>query len=279
VLGASATVAGASANRRRLHGPVDPELSLLRFARDSGSPIDVVSFGAHPVIGSERENGTISADFPGELCARLERRGVSPLFFQGAVGGLSPLFPEFPMKLDEHLALVGDVLERGYERAERSLEPLAPAGLEARRLPVALDAIRCKMLPPHGPWFAAGEAALAPLRGFIERLGRDGRTSEPEARLHLLRLGEAALLGTPCDLGVQVALALKRVLRDAGVRLPLVGSQAGGYVGYVHLPDDYAHVPEPGFREMAYYENALSLAGWDTGAAFVRAVREDAGRA
>ncbi len=271
--GATATVPGGSSNRRRLHGPVDPDLTLLRFETDEGAPIDLVSFGAHPVIGSERENGTISADFPGELCARLERRGARPLFFQGAVGGLSPLFPEFPMKLDEHLALVGDVLERGYERAERALHAVTAGAVVAQTLPVPLGDVQCRIFPGAGPLYGLAESALYPLKRWMLQMGEDGRRSEPQARLHLLRTGDVALLGTPCDLGVGVALALKQALREQGVKLPVVGSQCDGYVGYVHLPDDYAHVPEKGFRELAYYENAMSLGGWGLGEAFVGAVR------
>jgi hypothetical protein len=270
LLGATGRVAGASANRRRLHGPTDPELTLLRVETHEGA-IDLVSFSAHPVIGCIREPHTVSADWPGELCARIEARGRRALFFQGAVGGLSPIFPEFPMRYDEHLDLMTTLLERGVERAEAALAPVCATPLEVRVVAVPAEP-RCNVFAAPGALWRLADAASWPLRRYLATMARQARDT-PVAPLHLLRLGEAALLGTPCDLGVTVALALKRVLREAGVRLPAVGSQANAYVGYVHLPEDYARTPEPGFREMAYYENAMSLSGHDCGRRFVEAMR------
>ena len=268
VRGSSVPVVGASANRRRLYGPVDPELTVVRFDVDGDDPIDLVSFGAHPVIGSERDNGAISADYPGELCRRLVSRGVRPLFVQGAVGGLSPLFPEFPMKLDEHLELMGDVLERGYDRAIDELAVRPTGGLATDTVVSPVGEVECTMFPEAGARWKLAETAVTPLRRWMKSLGEDGRESR-ESRLGLLRFSDVALVGTPSDLGVGVALEMKRVLRAAGVGLPIVASQCGGYVGYVHLPDDYDHVPEPGFREMAFYENAMSLSGRRLGRVWV----------
>ena len=267
---ATVSLAGVSANRRRLHGPVDPELSLLHFDRAGARSIDLLSFGAHPVIGCVREPGVCSADFPGEVCRRIEARGRLPLFFTGAVGGLSPLFPEFPLPLDPHLELLGDLLERGIERAEAALAPVAVGSLEADLLELPTQ-MSCELFPRR-LGFALAERLATPVHHFMMDMARDARESET-APLHVVRLGEVALVGAPCDLGVTVALALKRVLREHGVRLPLVGSHSGGYVGYVHLPEDYDHVPEPGFRSMAYYENAMSLSGRQLGRDMVEALQ------
>lgn len=271
--GARVATTGVNANRRRLLGPIDPDLTLLRFERDGERPLDVVSFSGHPVIGSERDRHAISADFPGELCRRLEARGRDAIFFQGAVGGVSPLFPEFPQPLDVHLSLVAGLLEDGVDRAERALAPLASTPLEVRLERVALPPPSCRVFPPTMPRAWLGELATLPLRHLVTSQARRARQGDPDAPLHLIRLGDAAWLGTPCDLGVTVALALKAALTERGVKLPMVGSQCDGYVGYVHRRDDYLHVPEPGFRELGFYENAMSLAGWDLGDTFVGTVR------
>ncbi len=263
-----AAAAGASANRRERLGPVDPDLTLLRFDVAGAAPIDLWSFSAHPVIGSERENGTISADFPGEVCRRIDARGLRSVFLQGAVGGLSPLFPEFPTTYDEHLTLVGDVLERAWEQAQRALVPAAAEPLSVSRPSVALGAVECSVFPSGARWKLA-EQALTPLRRWLVRLGEEGREGST-ADLHHVRMGDAAFVGAPCDLGVRVALDLKRALRDAGVEYPIAGSQCGGYLGYVMAPADYEHAPEAGFREMALYENAMSLSGRDLGIRWVR---------
>ncbi|MFN7953916.1 MAG: hypothetical protein U0610_19465 [bacterium] len=273
LLGARVALTGVNANRRRLLGPIDPDLTLVRFEREHHRPIDVVSFSAHPVIGSERDRHAISADFPGELCRRIEARGRRAMFFQGAVGGLSPLFPEFPQPIDVHLSLVGSLLEDGVDRAETALAPLSHEPFETRLARVPLPPPTCRVFPAtmrHG-WLA--EAATFPLRRWIAAQARHARHGDPDAPLHLVRLGDSAWLGTPCDLGVNVALALKQTLVERGVRFPMIGSQCDGYVGYVHMPDDYQHVPEPGFRELGFYENAMSLSGWNLGADFVATLR------
>lgn len=267
---AAAEVTGVSANRRQLHGPVDPTLQLVRFEPARGKAVSVVSFGAHPVVGCERAPHTCSADFPGELCRRLERRGERALFFTGAVGGLSPLFPEFPLSLDAHLTLLGDLLERGVEEAEQRLVPVASGPLQAGAVPVALPEPRCDIFPQRGAAFAVAEAVTTPLRRYLRDMGAAARQADRTA-LAWIRLGDAAWLGTPCDLGVNVALELQQVMGRHGIRHPFVGSQCGDYVGYVHLPADYRRVPEPGYRHMALYENAMSLSGHDMGRRFVAA--------
>lgn len=271
--GARVATTGVNANRRRLLGPIDPDLTLVRFEREREAPLDVVSFSGHPVIGSERDRHAISADFPGELCRRLEARGRDAIFFQGAVGGVSPLFPEFPQPVDVHLALVAGLLEEAVDRAEQRLAALASEPFEVRLERVALAPPSCRVFPPTMPRGWLGELATLPIRRLVESQARRARQGDPDAPLHLLRLGETAWLGTPCDLGVTVALALKGALAERGVKLPMVGSQCDGYVGYVHRRDDYLHAPEPGFRELGFYENAMSLAGWDLGDAFVSTVQ------
>jgi hypothetical protein len=176
------------------------------------------------------------------------------------------------MTFDDHLALVGGLLERGWEAAVQRLEPIRVQSLHVSRVEVPLGPVSCRFFPHKGLRFEAAELAFAPIRHWLTLVSEEGRKSEPDAKLHLLRLGDLGLLGAPCDLGVTVGLALKRALRDAGVRFPIVGSQCGGYVGYVHLPEDYEHVPEPGFRELAYYENGMSVAGWGLGRDFVDAM-------
>jgi len=131
----------------------------------------------------------------------------------------------------------------------------------------------CSIVPRRELKWRLATAVTKPLSRWMERMAADGRCSD-HVSLPLIRLGEVAWLGTPCDLGVNVALALKSVLHRAGARFASVGSQCNGYVGYVHLPSDYQRIPEAGFRSLAYYENAMSLSGPHMGTTFVAAVRD-----
>ncbi|MGM0575351.1 MAG: neutral/alkaline non-lysosomal ceramidase N-terminal domain-containing protein [Myxococcota bacterium] len=272
VSAASNPVRAACNNRRRERGPVDPELTLVRFDVEGAAPVDLVAFGAHPVIGSETAPHLVTGDFPGAICARLEASGSRPLFFQGSVGGTSPLFPELPLPFESHLALMTDVLEGGVREAERALEPVRVEGPRARIVEVPLPPVQCRVFPPEVPLSPVAEAATIPLRRWMRHRGEEALPADRRAPLHLVELGDVVLVGTPCDLGVTVGLEMKRLLRERGVRHPLPGSQVDAYVGYVHLPEDYARKPEKGYRFMAFYENAMSLSGWEIGRRFVEAV-------
>ncbi len=270
--GGSVTTQSLALNRRRRFGPVDPELTVVRFNFAKESPVVVVSFGAHPVIGSERDFYVTTGDFPGELCSRLEAQGMRPLFFQGAVAGVSPLFPEFPIPLDAHLQLVGDLLEQSVDRAISKRRTLATDRLTAIRLLLPGNPIECRIFPDSMRGGPFAEASLLPFRMFMERMGRDGVAADPRIPVHVLTLGEVAWIGTPCDLGPGVSLAMKASLHGHGVALPMVGSQCDGYVGYVHPREEYEHVPDAGFRTMNFYENAMSLSGWGLGDAMTGAL-------
>jgi signal transduction histidine kinase len=58
-------------------------------------------------------------------------------------------------------------------------------------------------------------------------------------------------------------------------RTCVVSSLCNGYTGYVDLSDEYERVPPRGFRTLAFYENAMSAAGWDMGDRVVEAVRSE----
>jgi len=68
---------------------IDPDLTVLGLKGKDGRAIaTVVNWSCHPeVLG--KENRLITADFPGALCAKIERdTGGSCLFLNGPIGGL-----------------------------------------------------------------------------------------------------------------------------------------------------------------------------------------------
>lgn len=79
------------ANRRLAHGPVDPEVLVLRVDRASGEPLALLfNYACHgTVLG--HENLEISADWPGVACATIERKtGANALFLLGAHADIDP---------------------------------------------------------------------------------------------------------------------------------------------------------------------------------------------
>ena len=97
-------------------GPVEPNLTLLRFDGAAGKPaLYLVSAAIHPVVGGGNFYG-ISADYPGVLRQALERAGGAPAVF--ALGTAANLVP----------------IQRGPGQRERIGRYLAGAALEAAAL-------------------------------------------------------------------------------------------------------------------------------------------------
>ncbi len=85
---------GYSLNRRWIHRPVDPAVTVVRFDDMQGRTLGLVTaFGCHAtVLGME--NRTISADYPGFAMGRLEdslEGDALCMFLQGGAGDVCPL--------------------------------------------------------------------------------------------------------------------------------------------------------------------------------------------
>ncbi len=103
---------------------IDPELDAVQFlARSGGAPIGtIVRWSCHPET-SWRDNDELTADYPGQLCARVESRtGGACLFQSGVIGGL--LTPDSD---HDHGPL------KGYAEGRRIGQAVADAALSALR--------------------------------------------------------------------------------------------------------------------------------------------------
>jgi len=86
------SVEGIVINRRKLEGPVDTEVGVIRIDDASGSPLAaLVNYTCHAVVlGSD--NLLISADYPGYVMDFVEKNlGIPTLFVNGACGDINPL--------------------------------------------------------------------------------------------------------------------------------------------------------------------------------------------
>ena len=269
---------GHNGNRRDPEGPVDDRLTLLRVQRAHDEAL-LVSYSAHPVIVGERDHFALSADYPGLLVNLLERQVAFAAFVQGALGGVDVLFPADP-------AVTAD------DNLRRMAEPMARRALQLRDVCAVRDVpVRaCRRewplpaRPDARPFYddqAWARRLDLPLRAALNALF--SAATEPRARVQGLRLGDFALVGTPADLGVSIALAGKAHAHSRGLAHPVMASQCDGYLGYLHLPADYAHAPTAAAdplrlkqaRTMGVYENWMSPYGHDAG----RRVLEHARRA
>lgn len=269
----SVRLSGASVNRREDEGAVDHALTLLKFDAEGRQPICVVSFGAHAVGGVELEPFTVTADYPGEACRRLEACGYRPLFLLGAAAGTSPGW--LNVSLDDHINRMGDAIEHGIERAEKQLIAINGSTLRVRRHQLDASADSCRILPEGTRHKALLDVLSWPVRALVDSMARQGFQDNQDMSLNFAELGGLALFGVPCEIGPGVSQALRDALVSAGYRIPLVVSMCNGYSGYAHLPGDYQHHLQ--LPPLKLYENAMSFAGWDFGERIVSTARASLG--
>jgi neutral ceramidase len=265
----SVRLSDASVNRREHEGAVDHALSLLKFDVEGGQPICVVSFGAHAVGGVELEPFTMTADYPGEVCRRLETCGYRPLFLLGAAGGTSPGW--LNVSLNDHINRMGDAIQHGIERAEKQLTAIDGSTLRVRTHPLEASANPCRLLPEGTRHKALLDVLSLPLRALVDSMARQGFQDNQGISLNFAQLGELALFGVPCEIGPGVSQALRDAIVSAGYHFPLIVSMCNGYSGYAHLPCDYQHHLQ--LPPLKLYENAMSFAGWDFGERIVSTAR------
>jgi hypothetical protein len=253
-----AAARGLTHNRCLPCGPTDDEVVALRLDRRDGA-IVLCEIAGHPVVVAEHDQEAVSADWPGAVRRRLEARGLRPVVLTGALAGLSVIFPEFPSELDRHLDLVADLAADAAQRALEAATPLARPVVGAAVVRVATGTPRVRLHPESRP---LAHAASWPLRqllaGYFRAANEPGSASVP---VHAVRVGAFALLGFPCDLGVEVALAARAAATAAGGGPVAVASQVGGYAGYVHRPEALAGPSSPSQRELFTYEQAMGFYG------------------
>lgn len=269
VRAAKTVVDAGNVNRRTSGGATDPTLNTLLFEVHDAAPICLIAYGAHPVGVLEHQPHSASADYPGEICKRLELQGTRPLFLLGAAAGTSPQWLD--LDLESHLERMAQALDDAYRSSQ-----LTPVRAELRVTveEIATATADCHVFPSGFPGGQALEWASGTLRRAIDKMFREGQQENRGLLLHHVRLGDVTILGLPFEIGPALGLALQSAAIEAGARIPIVVSMCNGYAGYAHMPSDYTY---PGFRRLrplTIYENAMSAAGWQVGDEILRSVRK-----
>ena len=124
-------------------GPVDPEVSVIRFRTPNGrAKAILVHYTCHPVI---TDGMLVSSEFPGVAMAQVEQavgEGVVAAYLQGCCGDVRPRVIHDGQFARGDVAVVhqvGALLAQEVLRVLRQpLQPLAPVPLNARTAQVAL---------------------------------------------------------------------------------------------------------------------------------------------
>jgi hypothetical protein len=236
-------------------GPTDPEISLLAVRSRQGRPLAALAVYALHYVGTGRE-WDISADYFGAFCERLGdllgARGVwseEPPFVamlaNGASGDINNINFRQPRPAQPPYAqvrLVAEDVARETLRVWQSLTfqseatlAVAERDLElALRLPEAAEVARAEAI--------LARAAGRPLRGLEEVYARETvllkeRPKTQSLHLQAMRIGGMGLAAIPCEVFVEIGLALKR---QSPFQPTAVVGLANGAHGYLPTPEQHA---------------------------------------
>lgn len=235
-----ARVQGLIRNARN-PGVLDPQLAVLQAVGADGRPIvTFVHFACH-VEGLEKGFFDTSADFPGYLCAALEKKlGGAAIFLNGALGGM--VSGDTRARTHEEARRAGERFAREAERILGFATPPASDvfSIERRRLEVPLTNLKFQLL--------------------IKTTGRrplvHGRIV---SEMNLIRIGDAEILTIPGELLPELGFEIVEKMR--GYPRLIVGL-ANDQLGYM--------IPGQDFNDDQYEE------GMSVGPAIGPMVREQA---
>lgn len=216
----------ANANRPRVEGgrPL-PTVTSVRLVGQRTS-VTLLHYAAHPTLLSEHWNVT-HGDWPGAWTGYGRRR----MFFNGAMADLSPV-----ARTPREMAAI---LDAAIERADPQTS--AQSQLAVAKVPVRVDKPH-----PH-PNFAARNSLPEPLAAMLVE-----RFAPPSGEITVVRLGNFALIGVPCELASVPGMRIMDAAQRQGIETALVVSFVNEWMGYVVTPEQY---------DAGEYEATLSFYG------------------
>ncbi|HEY7039015.1 MAG TPA: neutral/alkaline non-lysosomal ceramidase N-terminal domain-containing protein [Methylomirabilota bacterium] len=206
----------------RVHGPLDPELGVLKVMGVDNRPVAVVWNYAIHGTALGRENFKLSGDVMGDAAARIEEQlGVPALFVNGAEGDVSPRQRGW-----DGVAAIGKALSAGVLAAWPRIAPDADQRLTAAVETAALPAPGLELRNCLGAWIPRGT-----------RLGL--RAALPaSADVVAVGVGRSAWVAIPGELDTELGQEIKTAGRGRFAHT-FVAGLANGYLGYFVTPEHF----------------------------------------
>jgi hypothetical protein len=246
-------------NRNRRHDPaVDSTFTVVRVVGEDGKPIgEIVDFASHPTLYGD-DMREVSADWPGVTEATIDDRlhGGVCLFFNGALGDASPNGVD-DVKGDEKVKVYGDrVAKAALDRLDR-VTPLPAVTVATWSQDVPLPPRK-----PNGFFFlAAGQLGLdmRAARGLVNDL------MPTSTHLSFVKIGDALLMGFPCEPSGALGMEAEATARAAGVKVPVVVGLTNEWLAYALTPTQY---------RAGKYEAMMSFYGDQFGPALMAGLKQ-----
>lgn len=228
-----------------IEGPRDGDVGVV-YARKPDGRVKVVipSFATHP--NCIENESVYSADLPGEVRRVLRAalgEAVGVVYLTGAAANTAPSIMENNPENRQPWRGEQGLIRSGAYLGGEILKVIA-AQVDAMPAPV-LQHTQAHVPIAMREWDAWAD--LANFKGGMLDFFEDSRADWPrllreenpvETRLHVVRLGDAAICFNPAELYVEFGLALKQ---RSPARVTLVAELADGYIGYVPTPEAIRH--------------------------------------
>ena len=230
-------------------GPIDPDVTILSVRTKAGKPLALLAnYSLHYVGGVEALSADYFAAFAERMGQLLQAEGSTPAFVgimsNGTSGDINNVNFQKPVERKgsyEQIRLVADSVGQTAYEAYQKIEhrpwvSLAMAEREIAlgvRLPSEADVARAKEL--------LAAAGAPPYKGLDniyanETIQLTKYPATVQAKLQALRIGELAIVTTPCETFVEIGLALKQ----QSLLRPLCTIElANGYNGYLPTPEQF----------------------------------------
>ncbi|MEZ4864849.1 MAG: hypothetical protein R3C14_26285 [Caldilineaceae bacterium] len=247
-----------------IEGPRDGEVGVI-FARKPDGQVKMVipSFATHP--NCVEGESYYSADLPGQV--RRVLRGalgeqVGVVYLTGAAGNTAPSIMENnPQAIQPWRGETG--LRRSGDYLGGEILKVIAGQVDPMPTPVLRHAQTALAIPMR-EWDAWAD--LAEFKGGMLEFFEQSRMDWPRllqeenpvaVRLHVVRVGDAAICLNPAELYVEFGLAIKR---QSPAQVTLVGELSDGYCGYVPTPEAIRH---GGYSALsASHTRLVPEAGW-----------------
>lgn len=249
-------------NRNRRGDPnVDKDLTVTRIDYKNGNPMVVlVNWTAHPTFMSG-EDMQVSGGWPGYLQRDLEQKignDVTVLYYNGAEGDLSPV----GVGGKTHHEKAGNYGREMADKALQIYQSIKP--VSKVKFDYSYSKIDLPKRKVHPSFMETGgeEYNLTP-----ETLKVVLNVMSPEnTGIGSVRIGELLLVGAPGELAAGLGLQVKNILKEKGIKNPVIGGLANEWISYILSADQY--------NNGAGYESSVSFFGEGLGDVIVKGMTD-----
>lgn len=221
-----------------VEGPIDPVVAVMSVRATSGEPLGlIVNYAMHPT--HHGDDDVITANWPGEMCRRLKRRGWPvTLFLQGAAGNITTV--DQIGGREPAMERVGRVMAAAVERAlvRARYRPVSRFGAAATTVKLPFR----RVTPAEIAGTVRGAQRFIDPKLYdraIPRLLRKirARRGRQLAEVQALRVDDHVFVSIPAEFFVELGLKIKQQAYPLHAH---VVSLANGIVGYVPTKEAFS---------------------------------------